>query len=51
MHGRKDVKPFGVLATELFNATGGVGAEWEKAVAMGLQLDPGIRSLVRPDRG
>ena len=37
---RKDVKPFGVLATELFNATGGVGAEWEKAVAMGLQLDP-----------
>lgn len=39
--GRKDPKPFGVLATELFNATGGVGAEWEKAVAMGLQLDPG----------
>ncbi len=39
--GRKDPGPFGVLATELFNATGGVGADWEKAVAMGLQLDPG----------
>ena len=39
--GRKDPGPFGVLATELFNATGGVGADWEKAVAMGFQLDPG----------
>ena len=38
--GRKDAKPFDALATELFNATGGVGVEWEKAAAMGLQLDP-----------
>lgn len=38
--GRKDAKPFGLLATELFNATGGVGADWEKAVAMGRQFDP-----------
>jgi hypothetical protein len=29
-----------VLATELFKGTGGFGPEWEKAVAMGLQLDP-----------
>ncbi|MCB1943118.1 MAG: pilus assembly protein [Candidatus Accumulibacter sp.] len=38
--GRRDIKPFDALATELFNATGGVGSEWEKAAAMGLQLDP-----------
>ncbi|WP_300449959.1 FimV/HubP family polar landmark protein [Accumulibacter sp.] len=38
--GRKDVKPFDTLATELFSATGGVGADWAKAAAMGLQLDP-----------
>ena len=38
---RKDVKPFGLLATELFNSTGGVGADWEKAAAMGRQSDPG----------
>ncbi len=38
---RKDLKPFGLLAAELFNATGGVGADWEKAVLLGLQLDPG----------
>ena len=37
--GRRDVKPFDALATELFNATGGIGSEWEKAAAMGLQLD------------
>lgn len=37
---RKDVKPFDLLATELFKGTGGFGPEWEKAVAMGLQLDP-----------
>lgn len=37
--GRKDAKPFDALATDLFNATGGVGADWEKAAAMGLQLD------------
>ncbi len=38
--GRKDVKPFDTLAAELFSVTGGVGVEWEKAAAMGLQLDP-----------
>jgi pilus assembly protein FimV len=37
--GRRDVKPFDALATELFNATGGIGSEWEKAAEMGLQLD------------
>ncbi|WP_313952633.1 FimV/HubP family polar landmark protein [Accumulibacter sp.] len=36
---RRDVKPFDALATELFNATGGVGVEWEKTAAMGVQLD------------
>ena len=38
--GRKDVKPFDLLATELFKGTGGFGPEWEKAVALGRQLDP-----------
>jgi pilus assembly protein FimV len=37
--GRRDVKPFDALATELFNATGGIGNEWEKAAEMGLKLD------------
>lgn len=37
---RQEVKPFGILARELFDGTGGVGPDWEKAVAMGLQLDP-----------
>ena len=37
---RKDVKPFDTLATEFYGATSGVGVEWEKAAAMGLQLDP-----------
>jgi pilus assembly protein FimV len=36
---RKDVKPFDLLATELFKGTGGFGPEWEKAVALGRQLD------------
>jgi len=39
--GRKDAKAFESVATELHAATGGAGAEWEKAVALGLQLDPG----------
>jgi pilus assembly protein FimV len=38
--GRKDAKPFDSLVTELHKATGGVGPDWEKAAAMGLQLDP-----------
>ncbi|MCM8593751.1 FimV/HubP family polar landmark protein [Accumulibacter sp.] len=39
-HGRQDLRPFRTTATELFNATGGVGLDWEKAVAMGIQVDP-----------
>jgi len=39
--GRKDAKAFESVATELHAATGGAGAEWEKAVALGLRLDPG----------
>jgi len=39
--GRKDAKSFETIATELRAATGGAGADWEKAVALGLQLDPG----------
>ncbi|MDR2613832.1 MAG: hypothetical protein LBC91_00690, partial [Candidatus Accumulibacter sp.] len=37
---RKDVKQFGALAAELHGETGGVGQDWEKAVAMGHLLDP-----------
>ncbi|WP_298312404.1 FimV/HubP family polar landmark protein, partial [Propionivibrio sp.] len=37
---RKDIKQFENLATDLYSDTGGVGAEWEKAAAMGLKLDP-----------
>lgn len=37
---RKSVKQFESLATDLYSETGGVGAEWEKAAAMGLKLDP-----------
>jgi len=39
--GRKDAKAFEAVATELHAATGGKGAEWEKAIALGAQLDPG----------
>ena len=38
--GRKDVKQFEALATGLYGETGGVGADWEKAAAMGRVLDP-----------
>jgi len=38
---RKDLKQFEALATELYSETGGVGADWEKAAAMGVKLDPG----------
>ena len=38
---RKDLKQFETLATDLYSETGGVGADWEKAAAMGLKLDPG----------
>lgn len=38
---RKDLKQFETLATDLYGETGGLGADWEKAAAMGLKLDPG----------
>ena len=38
---RKDLKQFESLATDLYSETGGVGADWEKAAAMGIKLDPG----------
>ena len=36
---RKDVAKFETLATDLYGETGGVGADWEKAAAMGLRID------------
>ncbi len=38
---RKDAKAFAAVATELQTATGGAGADWDKAAALGAQLDPG----------
>ena len=38
---RKDVKQFETLATDLYSETGGAGADWEKAAAMGQRLDSG----------
>jgi pilus assembly protein FimV len=38
---RKDVKQFEMLAVELYGETGGTGADWDKAAAMGRALDPG----------
>jgi len=37
---RKDTKQFESLASDIYAETGGVGADWEKAVSMGLKLDP-----------
>jgi len=37
---RKDAKAFETVAAELHAATGGEGAEWQKAAALGAQLDP-----------
>ena len=37
---RKDPKAFEAVAAEIHAATNGEGAEWEKAVTLGLQLDP-----------
>lgn len=37
---RKDLQQFETLATDLYGETSGVGADWEKAAAMGLKLDP-----------
>ncbi|HZV54405.1 MAG TPA: FimV/HubP family polar landmark protein [Rhodocyclaceae bacterium] len=38
--GRKDVKQFGSVATNLYGQTGGAGTDWDKAAAMGRILDP-----------
>jgi pilus assembly protein FimV len=37
---RKDPRGFESTARELHTATGGQGADWDKAAAMGLQIDP-----------
>lgn len=37
---RKDVRAFETTANELHVATGGDGPEWEKAAALGAQIDP-----------
>lgn len=37
---RKSAKQFETLATELYAQTGGKGPEWDKAVEMGVKLDP-----------
>ena len=39
--GRKDVKAFESVAAELHAGTGGEGELWQKAAALGLQIDPG----------
>jgi len=38
--GRKNVKQFESLATDFYAQTGGTGADWETAAAMGRALDP-----------
>ena len=38
---RKDARAFEAVAAEIHAATNGEGAEWGKAVALGVQLDPG----------
>jgi len=38
--GRRSLKQFETLASELYAQTGGVGADWEKAAALGVGLDP-----------
>ena len=37
---RKDIKAFETTAGELYAATGGQGPDWEKAAALGSQIDP-----------
>ncbi|MBK8525016.1 MAG: FimV family protein [Betaproteobacteria bacterium] len=52
---RQSLKQFESLATELYSETSGVGADWEKAAAMGLKLDSqnplygGNRAAVAPE--
>ncbi|MGE5490980.1 MAG: FimV/HubP family polar landmark protein [Actinomycetota bacterium] len=38
--GRKSLKQFETLASELYAQTAGSGPEWEKVAAMGVRLDP-----------
>ncbi|MBE0623424.1 MAG: FimV family protein [Burkholderiales bacterium] len=38
---RKDAKTFAAVAAEIHAATNGEGPEWQKAVTLGAQLDPG----------
>jgi pilus assembly protein FimV len=38
---RKDVKAFEAVAAEIHAATNGEGAEWQRAAALGAQVDPG----------
>ena len=38
---RKDAKAFETVATEIHAATNGEGPEWQKALTLGAQLDPG----------
>jgi pilus assembly protein FimV len=38
--GRKSLKQFEELATDLHGQTGGAGADWEKAAALGRSIDP-----------
>ena len=38
--GRKDAAAFGLLATEMYEMTGGGNEEWPKVVTLGLSLDP-----------
>lgn len=38
--GRKSLKQFETLASELYAQTGGIGSEWDKVAAMGAKLDP-----------
>src|SRR5690606_23362200 len=37
---RKDLKAFETTATEIYAATGGQGADWEKVVTLGRSIDP-----------
>ncbi len=52
---RKNTKQFEAIASEFYARTGGAGADWEKAAAMGQKLDPenplyGGRKGQEPDR-
>ncbi len=38
---RKDPKAFETTAGEIYAATGGQGPEWQKAIELGLSIDPG----------